>query len=167
MKPAKPLIVDSFKRLRPSSVLDLGCGDCKFSKKFIDNGIKVIGIDKEKLAESSGSFKFIQRDILDYNFSENFDLVFAIGILHFFKKHDAERIIKKVQTQTINRGYNFFMCMSEKEKYADGVHFYTNKEVLNKLYLGWEIIHNTECLSKKHGEEGHKHKLIFFLARKK
>jgi 2-polyprenyl-3-methyl-5-hydroxy-6-metoxy-1,4-benzoquinol methylase len=61
MQPAKPLIVDIMQKLNPTSVLDLGCGECKFSKKFIDKGIVVFGIDKDPTAISHENFTFVQK----------------------------------------------------------------------------------------------------------
>ena len=166
MLPAKPIIVDILQRLNPSSVLDLGCGKCVFSRKFIDNGIPVIGIDKMITAESNKNFKFIQEDILNFKFESKYDLIIGTGILHFLKNEEAYQLIKKMQENTISKGFHFLICMSNEENLQDKIHFYPNREVLNKLYSGWEIIHNTSCLSKKHGETMHQHKIIILLAKK-
>lgn len=166
MQPAKPLIVESMQRLNPTLVLDLGCGKCKFSQKFIDKGIKVIGVDKNPTTESHDNFTFIQQDILDFKFEQKFDLIIGSGILHFLKKENANELIKKMQKNTLSGGFHFLICMSHLEKPYDKIHFYPNKEVLSKLYSGWKIIHNTPCLSKKHGETNHRHKMIVFLAKK-
>ncbi len=166
MQPAKPLIVDSMQRLNPTSVLDLGCGKCKFSKKFIENNIPVTGVDKKPTTESEGNFKFVKQNILDFDFNSIYDLIIGTGILHFLEKKDAYRLIKKMQKNTLQRGFHFLICMSNEERPNDKIHFYPNKEVLSKLYSGWEIIHNNYCISKKHGKIMHKHKIIIFLAKK-
>jgi len=166
MQPAKPLIVDSMQRLNPTSVLDLGCGKCNFSRKFIEKGLKVVGVDKESTTKSQGNFKFIQQDILDFEFKEKYDLMIGTGILHFLKEEDAIKIIKKMQENTPLGGFHFLICMSDEERPNEKVYFYPNKEVLSKLYSGWEIIHNTPCLSKKHSETMHQHKMIILLAKR-
>ncbi len=166
MQPAKPLIVDSMQRLNPTSVLDLGCGKCAFSQKFIDKGVAVIGVDKEATTESQGNFTFVKQDILDFEFEPKYDLIIGTGILHFLKKEDALKLIKKMQENTLLGGFHFLICMSNKEKPNNEIHFYPNKEVLSKLYAGWEIIHNTYCLSKKHSETMNQHKMIILLAKK-
>lgn len=166
MQRAKPLIVECMKRLNPNSVLDLGCGKCKFSKLFIDKGIDVTGVDKENTIESKDNLVFVQKDIREFEFEKEFDLVIGTGILHFLKRDEAHQMIKNIKENTILNGFNFFICMSNEEKYNDEIHFYPNKGELNKLYSDWEIIQNEFCLSKKHGEEMHQHKIIIFLAQK-
>lgn len=166
MQPAKPIIVNSMQRLNPTSVLDLGCGKCAFSQRFIDKGIIVIGVDKKSTTESHDKFTFIQQDILDFEFEPKYDLILGTGILHFLKKEDAHQLIKKMQENTFSGGFHFLICMSSEEKSNDKIHFYPNKEVLSKLYSGWEIIHNIPCLSKKHGETMNQHKMIILLAKK-
>lgn len=166
MQPVKLLIVNSMQRLNPTSVLDLGCGKCTFSQRFIDKGISVIGVDKESTTESHDNFTFVQQNILDFEFESKYDLIIGTGILHFLKKEDAYQLIKKMQENTLSGGFHFLICMSSEEKPNDKIHFYPNKEVLSKLYSGWEIIHNTFCLSKKHGKTMHRHKIIIFLAKK-
>ncbi len=166
MQKAKPLIVDIMQRLNPTSVLDLGCGDCRFSKRFIEKGISVVGVDKEPKTKSQNNFKFFNQDILEFNFEPKYDLIIGTGILHFLKKEDAKEIIKKMKENTTSSGFNFLICMSDEENPSNKNNFYPDTEVLNKLYSDWEIIHNTPTLSKKHGEDAHQHKIIIFLAKK-
>ena len=166
MLPAKPLIVDSMQRLNPTLVLDLGCGKCNFSRKFIEKNIPVIGVDKEPATESHDNFTFVQQDIRDFKFEPKYDIIIGTGILHFLKKEEAHQLIKKMQENTLSGGFHFLICMSNEEEPNNKIHFYPDKEILNKLYSGWEIIHNTPCLSKEHGEPKHQHKMIIFLAKK-
>lgn len=166
MKPAKQIIVDSMRRLNPTSVLDLGCGRCAFSQRFIDKGIAVMGVDKEHTLDSHDNFTFVQQDVIDFKFEPKYDLIVGAGILHFLKKEEAHKLIRKMQENTLSGGFHFLICMSSDEKPEEEIHFYPNKEMLNKLYADWEIVHNTNCLSKKHGETMHQHKMIILLAKK-
>jgi len=166
MQSAKQIIIDSMKRLNPTSVLDLGCGKCKFSQIFINKGISVTGVDRELTIKSKDNLIFIQKDIQEFEFNKKYDLIIGTGILHFLKREDAHKIIKKMQENTISKGFHFLICMSNEEKPYNKIHFYPNKEELNKLYVNWNIIHNTSCLSKKHGETMSQHKMIIFLAEK-
>jgi len=111
------------QRLNPTSVLDLGCGKCAFSRKFIDKGITVIGVDKESTAESHDKFTFVQQDILDFEFEPKYDLIVGTGILHFLKKEDAHKLIKKMRENTLLGGFHFLICMSSEENPSDEVHF--------------------------------------------
>jgi len=166
MQSSKHLIVDIIQRLNPTSVLDLGCGKCNFSRRFIEKGIAVVGVDKEFTTESHNNFRFIQQNILGFKFEPKYDLIIGTGILHFLKKEEVYKLIKKMQENTLPKGFHFLICMSEEENPNNKIHFYPNKEVLSKLYSGWEIIHNTPCLSKKHNQTMHQHKIIIFLAKK-
>ena len=132
MQRAKPIIVECMKKLNPNSVLDLGCGKCKFSKLFIDRGIDVTGVDREKTIESKDNLTFIHKDIKDFEFEKNYDLVIGTGILHFLKRDEAHQMINKIKENTLSNGFNFFICMSNEERFDDGIHFYPNKEELNK-----------------------------------
>ena len=167
MQPAKPPIVEIMQKLNPTSVLDLGCGKCNFSKKFIDKGVDVLGIDKEVTAESHDNFKFIQKNILDFKFKSKYDLIIGSCILHFLKGDEARELVKKMQKNTVSGGFHFLVCMSNEDALDNEIYFYPNKEELNKLYFGWDISHNISCLSKKHGKDIHQHKMIIFLAKKK
>jgi len=166
MQRAEPIIVECMRRLNPKTVLDLGCGKCKFSKLFIDRGVIVTGVDKENTIESENNLIFIQKDIRNFEFEKKYDLVIGTGILHFLKREEVHKLIKKIKENTSSNGFNFFMCMSSEEKYSDKIHFYPNKEELDKLYSDWKIIQNELCLSEKHGEDLHQHKIVIFLARK-
>ncbi|MCR4284666.1 MAG: methyltransferase domain-containing protein [archaeon] len=166
MQPAKPIIVEIMQKLNPTSVLDIGCGKCKFSQKFIDLGINVIGIDRKPTTQSSENFTFIQQDILDFKFEPKYDLIVGTGILHLLKEEEAKQLIKKMQKNTIREGFHFLICMSNEENPENEIYFYPDEEVLNKLYPDWEIIYNTSVLSKEHGKPPHRHKMILFLAKK-
>ncbi len=166
MKQRKPLIVEIMQELNPTSVLDLGCGKCRFSNKFIEKGISVVGVDKENLMESKDNFKFVNKDVLDFNFEPKYDLIIGTGILHFLKKQDAKKIINRIKENTLSSGLNLLICMSNEENPNNKINFYPDKEVLNKLYSDWKIIHNTSTLSRKHGEDMHQHRIIIFLAKK-
>jgi len=166
MQQAKPIIVDSMRKLNPTSVLDLGCGLCKFSQKFIDNGVIVVGVDKKLTTKSHDNFTFVHKDILDFEFEPKYDLMIGTGILHYLKREEAHQLIKKMKANTLSGGFHFLICMSNEEGSKDNIHFYPNKEELSKLYSDWEIIHNQPCLSKKHGKTMHQHKMIILLAKK-
>ncbi len=153
-------------RLHPTSVLDLGCGNCKFSRKFIEDNVPVVGVDKNLTTESKGNFKFVNKNVLDFKFEPKYDLIVGTGILHFLEKENALKLIEQMKENTLIGGYHFLICMSAEESFSNETHFYPNKELLNKLYSGWEIIHSDLCLSKKHDEQRHQHKVIIFLAKK-
>ena len=172
MNQAKEIIHQCLKYLDPKSVLDLGCGEGKFTLRFAKKGINVLGVDKDKKDIQEANFNFLQKDIKDFKFEQEYDLIFSSMVLHFLKKDHALEIIKKIKTNTLDKGFNFLICMSDKEDSAkrNPIYFYPNTKELNNLYSDWEIIKNELCLSKKHKHnngEVHQHKIIIFLAKKK
>lgn len=165
MRPAKPIVVDIMQRLNPSLVLDLGCGKCKFSQKFLDMGASVVGVDKNPVIESFENFRFVLQNVLDFKFESKYDLMIGTGILHYLTKKDAFLLIERMRKNTLTGGFHFLICMSNEEK-SNSSYFYPDKEMLNKLYFDWDIIYNESCLSKKHGKPIRQHKMIIFLARR-
>ncbi len=172
MKKAIEIMKECFILLRPKEVLDLGCGNCKFSKKFLKKGANLTGVDKRDFKATLKGVNFINQDIRDFNFDKKYDLVFISMILHFLKREEAKKILKNVQKNTSIGGFNFLINMSDKEacKKENKNYFYPSIENLIDLYDGWEIIKKEYCLSKKHSHNGlkpHEHKIILLLARKK
>jgi tellurite methyltransferase len=172
MKSARETIFECFEHLNPESVLDLGCGDSKFTIRFARKGARVIGVDKDKIEIQECNFNFIQEDIRDFEFTKEYDLVFTSMVLHFLKKEEAIEIIERMKKNTSINGFNFIICMSSKDDSAkrNPRDFYPCPEELNSLYHNWKIIKNESCLSKKHQHnngEFHQHKTIVFLAKNK
>ena len=158
--------------MRPKTILDLGCGGCKLSSRFMEKGVEVTGVDKVQQDFHHKNFKFIQKELEEYNFTEKYDAIFTIVALHFLKNKYAQEIIENMKAHTNKEGYNFLVCMSKEEdslnKHEE--YFYTTSSELEKLYRGWDILCNESCFSREHlGDDGtlHKHKIIVFLAKKK
>lgn len=172
MNQAKEVIHKCLKYLDPKSVLDLGCGEGKFTLRFAKEGINVLGVDKNKIDICEDNFNFIQKDIKDFVFKEKYDLIFSSMVLHFLKKGEVIKIIGKIKEATSNERYNLLICMSNEEDSAkrNPSDFYPSIEELNRIYSDWEIIKNELCLTKEHkhkNSDSHRHKIIIFLAKKK
>jgi tellurite methyltransferase len=155
------------------SVLDLGCGVGRKSLRFAKKGIKVIGIDKKNPEIQQENFKFIQEDINNLNFNENYDLIITSMILHFFNKDKAVEIINKIQKSTEKNGYNFLICMSNKDDCSKKGpnNFYPTLEELKKLYDSkyWEIVKSDQDFTdwEEHDStKKHRHNLILMLIKK-
>lgn len=165
----KEMINSCLNNLFPKKVLDLGIGKGRCSKRFIEKGSKIIGVDLENKYLPK-EIKFIQSNINDFNFKENYDLILASLILHFFKKKVSQEIIEKMKNSTTTQGYNFILTMNQKDDCFKSKenNFYVDKEELKKLYSDWEII---ECedfetdLEEHDGLNPHKHHLSFILAK--
>ncbi|TSC74979.1 MAG: methyltransferase type 11 [Parcubacteria group bacterium Gr01-1014_30] len=81
-------------------VLDIGCATGRDSKRFLQKGFKVVGIDlvDSFLREARSDMpqaKFIKMDLFNLNFPSNyFDAVWANAVLLHIKKKDIPKALK-------------------------------------------------------------------------
>ena len=162
----KQLVHEYLKNLKPKSVLDLGCGKGKKSLRFAEKEIVVTGVDKKDIKINQRNFKFIHEDIRDFKFKEKYDLIIASLVLHFFRKEKAIEIIRKMQKNTNLKGFNFLICMSDKDDLSkeNPEKFYPTLKELKELYKDWEIIKSSQDFTgyEEHSIlKSHRHNLIF------
>lgn len=165
----KEMISQYAKLLKPKEVLDLGCGKGKISLRFAEMGANVTGVDKREEKYSYERFNFVHQDIRDFKFSKNFDLIIASFVLHFLNNSEAIEIIKNIKDYTEIGGYNFLICLSEKDNFYKKENFYPNSNELKSLYSGWKIIKFNQGFTpiEEHDNlKQHRHNLIFMLAKK-
>src|SRR6056297_695453 len=71
----------------PQRILEMACGTGNMSSRFAKDNREVSGIDKsshmlniakEKARKKNYNVKFIQNDIINFNFPDKFDFVFCI-----------------------------------------------------------------------------------------
>jgi SAM-dependent methyltransferase len=153
-------------------ILDLGCGKGFMSKFFKGENVKIVGIDIKESLDNSGNFNFIRGDIRKEGFGKENDLVIASLILHFFEKEEALQIIERAKNATSNLGYNFLICMSNKDKLAEGnpKKFYPPLEEIKEIYKNWILIKEVEDFTEieDHDNLGpHQHGLILVLFQKR
>jgi trans-aconitate 2-methyltransferase len=88
-------LVDELELRGDESVLDLGCGDGQLTARLAARvpGGRVLGIDAsvgmlETACRHEGpNLHFVQKDISDLDFTEEFDLVFSNAALHWVSDH--------------------------------------------------------------------------------
>lgn len=157
-------------KLNPKKVLDLGVGKGLRLKRFIKKGSKIIGVDKIK-QNLPKEIQFVLSDIKNFEFEENYDLIIASLILHFFKKSEAIKIIKNMKKTTEKGGYNFILNMTPKDSFANKKpeNFYIKEEELKKIYSDWEIVYSNSFKTPPEKHDNiplHKHFLTVILAKK-
>lgn len=165
----REMISQYAKLLKPKEVLDLGCGKGMISLRFAEMGANVTGVDKREQEFANRNFNFIQQDIRDFKFSKNYDLIITAFVLHFISNSDAIKTIRKIKNHTKIGGYNFLVCLSEKDGFCNKGKFYSNSNKLKELYYDWKIIKFNQGFTpmEEHGNlKPHRHNLIFMLARK-
>ncbi|NIO20597.1 MAG: methyltransferase domain-containing protein [Candidatus Aenigmarchaeota archaeon] len=160
-------------------VLDLACGEGSKMKYFSGSNFKVISIDKSKdmiktalkKIPNRENTEFIIVDIKNAEFGKNiFDLIIAVGILHFLPKTDALNVISKMKRWTKRGGYNFISVFRGKDRQLaqkNGMHLFAEGEIKRK-YSDWMIEYYKEFsfLDKIH-DKPHVHEVFHIMARKR
>jgi trans-aconitate 2-methyltransferase len=102
-------------------ILDIGCGDGKitaFLATSVPNGY-VIGIDPSVAMLASAeknsriNLKFFKGSAEDFSFSEQFDHIFAIHVMHWIK--EQERALKNIYSHLKPNGQAHFILAPSKE----------------------------------------------------
>ena len=92
-------------------ILDLGCGDGVLTKKIMETGCKVIGVDGSLdfvIAARKIGVNAIQMDGQNLSFEKEFDAVFSNAALHWMI--DAEKVISGV-AKSLKKGGRFVVEM--------------------------------------------------------
>jgi cyclopropane fatty-acyl-phospholipid synthase-like methyltransferase len=154
------------------TILDIGCGKGELVNYFLNLNKNVLGIDKKNLEISHQNFNFLNLDIRDYSFDKTFDLIICSLFLHFFMPSGARFLIKKMQENTNINGYNFLVCLSDKDGFSKNnfSHFYPNLDGILSLYSkNWKVVKTFQGesgLEEHDGLKPHKHDVIMVLMQK-
>lgn len=147
-------------------VLDLGCGELLLSKRFLEKGGYVKGIDIREPSEIPKGAIFVKGNILNEDFERDFDLILSSLILHLFKREYALQIISKIKDSTANEGYNLLVLMSDKDPLYNKEKFFPSLEEIERIYSDWKLIKflEDETEFEVHADMPmHSHKLIFLI----
>lgn len=189
--------VEELVRLLPKKgrVLDLGCGGGGNSIFLANQGFDVTLVDKDKevitaLKENYLNINAINTDILSFDFrKEEYDLILALNVLHFFNLKDIELIINNILKSLKKDGLLYLQVFSVKDpshskfleiaqrkgskntfyskKMRGFMHFFDKQELLD--LFSENKIEEIEEFSKKdnhppHGQ--HEHSVIRMLVKK-
>jgi tellurite methyltransferase len=104
-------------------LLDIGCGEGRNAVFFARNGYDVSAFDSsakgvektQKLAEkASVKVKVFQEDINNFRLNEKFDVIFAVGVLHYIPQDLRSDIFKNYKNFTNAGGLNAFSVFVHK-----------------------------------------------------
>ncbi len=158
--PPLPIVLEAVKLMEGDAVLDLGVGNGRNAKYLLDRSLNVTGVDSSQkgldlLRNSVGanpSLRLIQNDVLNFQTEEQFDLILAIGLLHFLKPDDIKKLLAKMNAWTKPGGINVIAVRMTQNNRGDLPHIFTSNE-LRDMYeeAGWNIEQYQEF-----EKEGHK-----------
>ena len=170
IKETKREFLNFFSDKEIKKVLEVGCGKGLMSSFFAKRGIKTKGIDKENFLENqSENFEFVLGNIALEDFGKDNDLVIASLITHFFNKEKISRLFEKIKKATSYGGYNFLICMSNKDGMKKEEKFFPTKDEILSFYEGWKVekeLQDETEIEKHAGLLPHKHNLIFLILKK-
>jgi tellurite methyltransferase len=127
--------------------LDLGCGEGGLALELARKGFDVTCIDISKKAISKIKTKAknekikinaLAEDIEDYRIQDNYDIILALGIIHFLGEKSGN-YIKSIQEHTKNQGINIIDTFINK---------WLPQNKLKQLYQNWKIIEYEEYKQK-------------------
>ncbi len=151
----KPMqIVENItKYKKQGAVLDLGVGNGRNTIYLLSKGFNVTGIDssseglqiiKEKASENV-NLKLIESDVNKYSPKEKYDIILAIGLLHFLTTDQIDSLVKKMQNWTKSNGLNVIAVRMTQNLLGDLLHIFQENE-LKEHYTkkNWKILEYKE-----------------------
>lgn len=133
---------DFFVKQKIDDILIPGVGYGRNAKVFIDNGIKVTGIEIAKTAiELSNKIcrlncKIYHGSVTQMPFDNHiFQGIYCYALIHLLNKTGRKHLIQNCYNQLIENGYMFFLAVSTKaHMYGDGRKLSENRyEIENGL----------------------------------
>lgn len=91
----------------PTTLLDVGCGDCTHARHFCENGILVTGVDIKPPKFSHPNFKFIPSFFSDLKITKKFDIVWASHIIEHML--DPQKFLEDAKTYLAPNGW---LCLT-------------------------------------------------------
>ncbi len=166
---------------KDAKVLDLGCGEGRNALFLAEKGFDVTAIDisiagirkLERLAEEKKfSIKGKIQDMRNFDFQTEFDLIVAHGSLHLIEREHWLSLIRKIQDNTKDGGYNVVVVFTDtlpppEDLKPFHIGIFWEGELFD-FYSDWEIIlQRSYILEDEHpGGIRHRHPINKIVTRK-
>ena len=148
-----PVVRDAMKYVSSGEALDLGAGNGRNTLFLISQSFKVTSVDTseeglnilEKRVKEKEKLETVLSDVREFETDKKYDLIIAIGLLHFLSKREGSDLIKKIQRWTKRDGVNVLGAKMFQNMRGDLPHILEHNE-LRKYYetKEWDIKHYSE-----------------------
>jgi len=132
------------EKVKPYSVLDVGCGAGTDAIYLASKGCKVTAIDvsrgavrtaRERAGEAGVEIDFIAGNFLDVAFdSESFDFINDRGFFHHINPGDRKKVAIKINELLKSNGYYFLRCWSDKEEESERGPYRISKDEIRETF---------------------------------
>jgi tellurite methyltransferase len=165
-------IVEALKFISSGDVLDLGGGEGQDSVFLAKRGFNVtlvnfshseLDIAKRNAERNNVKINTELKDILEYDFSQYYDLIICNNVLQFFPPEQTYQVINKIKEFTNKNGINIIKSFTEKNSHKHPFMFKENE--LKNIYKDWEILSYKEYISPEISPV-HIHSIVEIIARK-
>lgn len=155
-----PLLQKATGFINKGKALDLGVGNGRNALYLLETGFNVTGVDmskeglkllREKYSGKS-KLKLILSDVTKFKTEEKFDLVCAIGLVHFLDLENVEKLIQKIKGFTEVEGINVIGAKMT-QNFREDLPYVFKQDELKKMYQDseWDILHYEE-ISRPRGD---------------
>ena len=147
------ILVKAMEYLNHGSALEIGSGEGRNSLFLASEGFQVTAVDlsevgmdklKAKLEENNLTAEIIISDIIEFDFTTNYDLIISTYTLFHLSKEKALALIEKIKSHTTVGGLNILTTFTEQSDFYTLGHgeneFYCKPNQLKTLYSDWEIL---------------------------
>lgn len=165
-----------------SSVLDLGCGAGRNALPLARAGMKLTAVDVSEAAcamitkiaaESSLPISVVQEDLRTFDFTEQYDVVIAHGILHLLPAAERLQLLDRIKARTRPNGANVVAVFTSRipapPDLSDAFIGLFEEDELFNAYQDWEtLLRRSYTLNDEHpGGIRHEHPVNKIVARKR
>jgi len=155
-----PILEKAIDYVSSGKALDLGVGNGRNATYLLSKSFEVTGVDvseegirilRQKFPHDS-KIKLIVADVLNFETKEKYNLVCAIGLLHFLKLEDIKKLITKMKKFTQNGGINVIGARMTQNYRQDLPYIFKHNE-LKRFYTksDWAI-KNYEEIDRGHSK---------------
>ncbi len=143
-----PVVKEAMKYISSGNALDLGAGNGRNTLFLISESFNVTSVDTskeglkilEEKVEDKSKLQTVLSDVREFETDKKYDIVVAIGLLHFLPKEDGEDLIENIQKWTKEGGINVIGAKRSQNRRGDLPHIFKHNELKNYYDReNWEI----------------------------